>query len=401
MNRVNDSLIKLLSASTGCRFSSPVELDAAEWGRLYKEAVAHQIQYLIFSEANKYGCGVNPSLFSDWKSAMIYHILRFEERFAIAGELIKAFDRANIPLIVLKGFHYKYLYPEPELRSMGDIDLLTDRRSLAGTMKIIEGFGYIRSGDADDPKHIKFFHPQYIMIELHYSLFTEAKRRVAVGFNNEIWQSAVRFETEGLAFNIPSDVNQLIYCCVHMTNHFGKGGFGLRQLSDFNLLVRKLPDDFDWKMLFERADIYGILKFMQALLYVCHELFDLKIPASIIDIYDNEKENIAHMIEVILESGIFGQKDVKTASARSLAAGMNVGGVSGKFSAVRYIFPPRASLSYAYSYAQKYGILLPVAWIHRIINNILRRDLSLRDKIPDTAKVSEYVRLFAWLDIKR
>lgn len=398
MNKVNDALIKLLSASIGCHTSQIVELDAEEWMQLYKEAIEHQIHLLIFSEANKYGSKVNPALFDNWRKNTIFQVLQSIQSFAAVGSLLDALRDANVPILVLKGLHYKYLYREPDLRIMGDIDLLIKPESLDKAIRIIESFGYTKG--KKDPKHIAFFHKQSIPIELHFALFTESKRKVAAGFNTAIWNEAYFYEADKMTFLVPSDINQIIYCCIHMTNHFGKGGFGLRQLADFNLLVRRICETLRWNKLLEQAEINGIGKFVEVLSYICHKLFDLKIPEAIIKTYSGDEENIEQMIKAILDAGTFGGKDKAASSNRSLASYISQS-ESNEKSRLRYLFPPRESLGSAYSYVNKHGVLLPVAWIHRLLINIGRRDLKLSEKIPDSESIDEYVKLFRWLDIRK
>jgi hypothetical protein len=400
MNKVNDSLIKMVSASTGCIPTIPIELNEEEWVQLFNDSVAHQVHLLVFSEAYKYGKNVNPVIFENWRKSTLFQVLKYNERFAIIGSLLSAFECNNVPILILKGLYFRYLYKEPELRTMGDIDLLTKPHSLNDAINVIQSFGYIQSSK-EDPKHLSFIHPQYMPIELHFSLFTESIRKVATDFNNEIWNSTTYYKTDEITFMIPSDSDQLIYCCIHMTNHFGKGGFGLRQLSDFNLLAKKVTETIDWSQLIERANKYGIGKFMEVLLYICHKLFNLNISDAIIDKYSKNEVYINQMIEAILDSGVFGTKNKKTTFDRSLATYMDKHEENIKIFNIKYLFPPRSSLCNTYSYAQKHVILLPIAWIHRLIHNIFRTDLSLSDKIPDSKSVSEYARLFKWLEIKK
>lgn len=399
MNRVNSALVKLLAVSTGCQESSSVDLTQSEWKQLYEDASAHQIQSIIYMDANKYGNDIFPELFTKWKNETIIQVLSYNRRFSVISDLFNALDSNGIPIIVLKGLHYRYLYKDPDMRTMGDIDLLTTRNSLKQASDIIQSFGYVNVKEGD-PKHYLFVHKNYIPIELHFSLFTEAKRRIALNFNKEIWESAYCFEGEGIRFLVPSYINQLIYCCIHMTNHFGEGGFGLRQLSDFNLLVRHCGESIDWDLLMKKAYIYGIGKFIEVMLFICHELFSLDIPENIVIRYKEQKGYVDGMISMILDAGVFGRKDRRASTNRIIASYLNAAD-NRLLSRFSYIFPPRKRLSTSYPYVQKYAILVPVAWVHRIINNLVRKDLILSEKIPDTKAVDEYVKLFKWLDIKR
>ena len=399
MNKVSMALIKLLSIALGCQPSSMVELDAEEWQQLYEEAIAHQVQSIIFSEANKYGASKNPELFNKWKNVTIIQVLKYGERFAIIGDLFNAFENAGITVMVLKGLHYRYLYSDPVMRTMGDVDLLVMRQSLNAAVDILKSFDFIKVKH-DDPKHISLVHKQYVPIELHFSLFTEAKRRIAISFNKEIWELSYLFERDGLRFMVPSRENQLLYCCIHMTNHFGKGGFGLRQLSDFYLLARNYSLEIEWDVLLSKADLYGIGRFMEIMLIICHKLFDLPVPETIFNKYLQDTDKIEQMIDMILDAGVFGEKDKKVSASRTMASYISRSrpGINSK---LRYIFPLRENLSDEYLYAQKYKFLLPVAWIHRIVVNVRRKDMSLAEKIPDSKAIDKYVKLFRWIDIKR
>lgn len=399
MNKINSALIKMLSISTGCEKSIEIALNSSEWQQIYEEALAHQIHLLIFSEAYKQGNLVNPALFENWKNITIYHVLKSIDACSKIGDLLNDLEKANIPVIVLKGLHYKYLYSNPDLRPMGDIDLFTKREFINTASEIIQNYGYIKINKKNEPKHITFVHENYIPIELHFSLYTVEKRKVEINFNNVIWNSIERFSANGATFLVPSNFDQIIYCCIHMTNHFGKGGFGLRQLSDFNILIRKSIDSINWDELIKQAYTYGIGKFMEVMLYICNTYFNLDVPDYIIRKYISETNTISNMMEAIFDSGVFGTKNLTISSNRSLATYIS-NRKSSKFSKLRFLFPSSDNLRSTYSYAQKSKILLPVAWVHRIINNIFNKDLTLLEKIPDTKRINDYVELFRWLDIK-
>jgi len=398
MNRVNNALLKLLSSSINCSPSSYVELDPQEWQQLYEEAVAHQVHLIIFEEANKYGKSINPALFEKWKVLTIYQALENYRRFSIIGDLFKAFEKANIPVMALKGLFIKHLYPKPELRTMGDIDILIKPESLDEAIGIIKSFEYEKA-DKEDPKHFVFYHRQYISIELHISLVTISRRKLASSINDDIWELPMLYKTDDISMLVPNDANHLLYCCIHMTNHFGKGGFGLRQLTDFNLLARNLGKDADWDNIIERAYSYGIGKFTKAMLYVCHTLFSLEIPNSIKKEFEDNISDIEMLIQSILDAGVFGGKNPKVVNDRVLATYVqnNSKKTTNTF---KYLFPSRDQLGAHYSYAKRHAFFLPLAWVHRLLKNAFRTDLKLKHRIPDTKGINEYVRLFKWLDIK-
>lgn len=399
MDKVSEAIIKLLAASTGCGELYNIDLDQSEWEKLYKHAFAHRIDSIILEEASKYGSSICPDLFARWKNNTIIQVLRYTERLYSVRGLLSLLENNNVPIMVLKGLHYKYLYKAPDMRMMSDVDLLTTKGSLQNACDIFQSLGYINI-KKNDPKHYVFVKKNSIPIELHFSLFTESKRKIAINFNKEIWESAYYFEKDGMRFLVPSYANQLIYCCIHMTNHFGEGDLVLRQVSDFNLLVKHCSSFIDWDQVLNKAHQYGVGKFMETMLYICNVLFALDIPESIVSRYDKQKEYVDKFIDIILESGYLVGKDGKAFTSRIIASYIDSSG-NGLLSKFSYIFPSGEKLKTSYPYVAKCGLLLPVAWVHRLINILLRKDLSFSDKIPDARAVNEYVKIFKWLDIKR
>lgn len=400
MDKVCSALLNLLSLSLINDLSFPIKLSDDEWKLLFCEAQAHQVQHIIIEEAYKQGKSVNPILFENWKKHTLASVFGFNKRLSIITSLLDSFREANIPVLALKGLYFKMLYPKPEFRTMGDIDILVKREYLEKSIKLIESYGYVKARK-EDPKHYTFLHDQYIMIELHVALVTEGKRKLASSLTNEIWQSSTVFRYNDMSFLIPSDFNHLLYCCLHMTNHFGHGGFGLRQLTDFYLLARKQENIIDWDAWINQAAVYGIKKFAIAILTLCKKIYQLKVPEHILS-YDNieDKAYIDQFLDAIIDSGVFGAKSKKALSDRTLASYMVRKDGKAKVSRLGYIFPSKMELNQRYSYAKKNAVLLPVAWIHRLLNNLFRSDLKLREKIPDSYRVNEYVKLFRWLDIR-
>lgn len=399
MDKVSKALIDLLSVSTGCGMPCDIELDQSEWNELYSLAAGHHVSQIIYKEASKYGSAVCPDLFTKWRNVTIMQVLKCNAGSLIIGDILKAFENHGIPVMVLKGLHYKYLYTDPDMRVMGDIDLLTRKDTLDQAADIIRSFGYMNV-DEDNPKHLVFTHNAYIPIELHFSLFTEEKRKIAVSFNREIWDSAYNFEKDGMKFLVPSQENQLIYCCIHMTNHFEKGAFDLRHLSDFNLLARNYCGSIDFDQLSRKADSYGLGKFIEVMLYICHELFELPVPESLVGRYARQKEYVDGMIDMILEAGRFNGAGGKMPKNRIVASYIGTDG-SGLFSKLHFLFPPREMLLFSYPYVRKSSLLLPVAWIHRLVNNLVKRDVGVAQKSVSSKTVDEYVKIIKWLDIRR
>ena len=76
-------------------------------------------------------------------------LLRSEHQMRAIDHLFEAFEQNGIVYMPLKGCNIKKLYPKPELRSMGDVDILIHPEDHERIHSVMEeqGFQYIREDD--------------------------------------------------------------------------------------------------------------------------------------------------------------------------------------------------------------------------------------------------------------
>ena len=394
MDRVKSSIIQLVNKSLNNNKIQNLDLSEDEWGLLFNEAVSHQIHLLIFNNAVK--CHDIPKELHDkWLNIYRLSVIRSICILSILPGIFEKFNENKLSVMLLKGPYLRDLYPEPDTRIMGDIDLFVDKMQLNETVNVINSFGYIMVEDDPTDMHYKFIHKKYIPIELHYSLVRASNFEYAEELNKTIWDGANKYSYENTYIFVPSDVNMAIYVCFHMANHYKYtgGGFGIRQLCDLVLLLNKKFDEEKWKLFIEKINELGLGDFATGLLAVCKKYLYLVVPDSILQILDMNNELIDTFFDIIYKSGLFGASSAINSANKALAQYSKDGSV------ISYFFPPREKLSDAYSYARKNKFLLPVAWIHRLINNVFRRDISLSNKMPKRDIIDKYSQLSEWLKI--
>jgi hypothetical protein len=70
----------------------------------------------------------------------------------------------DIPVIALKGLILRSLYPSPDLRTMGDADILIRQEYIGIVTSLLISMSYIQTGEAT-PAHIVFAHKYYSPIK--------------------------------------------------------------------------------------------------------------------------------------------------------------------------------------------------------------------------------------------
>jgi hypothetical protein len=142
---------------------------------------------------------------------------------------------------------------------------------------------------------------------------------------------------------------------------------------------------------------FKIYNFVISILWICSVYLKLEVPEIYMsNINPNDHDKYHVLLEDILKSGEFGSKDKRYLVNKKLAEyGLDTS--SCNCNPIHFIFPSRHKLSNVYYYVKKHPYLLPFAWVHRIINNLIRSDLLLREKLPSIKKISQHEELIKWL----
>ena len=178
-------------------------------------------------------------ILKDWdentaKVARVYHT--HEDHVVELETLLK---RLGLHGCILKGTGLAHLYPNPERRMCGDIDIWIDGNRDA----IIEAFK-----DADIPIYdiiyqeckAGIFLDTEVEIHFHpskmYNPFTNARLQRYFEKNSPIRND----ET----ITYPDAKFNAIFCMAHMYRHYLEGGIGMRQMMDYYYILKNLaPED--------------------------------------------------------------------------------------------------------------------------------------------------------------
>lgn len=401
MNKAQEYIVKILNHSI---HNKKMELDTNEdisWKDILEECKSHNIESLVYYGINSNTLKtIDKDTLESWKKqtfmSNIYQINHIKQ----ISNILSILNDKNIPVIVLKGLVIRDLYPKSELRTMGDADVLVNEKDIETVINILNSLGYEEKGR--NAFHIEF-EKGNSHIEVHWTLANENMFDGIVEFNNEIWSNAVEVKVgDSKAFSM-CDEDLLLYLCIHMAKHFINGGFGIRQVCDVFLLVEQRNKFIDWNIFMIKAKRSGIDKFTMSIFAICNKLFGMSIPDELEKYKIREEKNINLVIDAIFANGVHGHSDKIAIRAKQLAYENNNNKASIIASFRRVYFPPSDKLGDKYGYAKKYKLLLPVAWIHRFVNTIFRKDYSVSDKVKlsmQGANISKkHSELLRWLEL--
>lgn len=377
-------LLTLLSAAINGENNVKIDNTNISLKDIYEEAKAHQVHALLYPLIkNMYADNYdNKEIISEWRKMSILIGMTQIEHINQMQKVFHQFNELDIPIIALKGLALRGLYPHPEFRSMSDADILIHKEDLDRSKQLLIQLGYYEN--SSNSIHITFHHKNHLPVELHWAPIDYGNIKVARDFENTIWETTIPVTICNEPVLSLSPESQLLYLCLHLASHFVHSGFGLRQLCDIVLVINSVKPSIDWSSFYENCKLNGIDTFVIAIFTVCKKLFNIEVPSILYFRACKDIHFINMLINDIFSSGVYGNKNIaRVASSSILRAQDNKYCEYSKSKfllALAFLFPLPKKLFARYSYAKKYPILTPIAWVHRIIYNMFHKDFNMFKK---------------------
>jgi len=267
-------------------------------------------------------------------------------------EITKMFSDAGFRTCILKGQGNARLYPNPLLRTSGDIDLwvtVHGRDKKEGLREKIDGFVHNKFPEVKGGRmHIQFPIFSDIAVEVHYipryMNTPKYDRRLQTLFqktSEEQFNHLVTLQGAEGTCAVPTTEFNLVQQLSHLMSHFMGEGIGLRQFVDYYYVLKAYPEEghSETTDITELLKECGLLKFARGVMWVENRLLGLEEEYLIAE----PSERIGRAIQrTIEEGGNFGHHSSVNAYRHQSAIGRFVGGAKQSLRAMRY-FPTEAT----------------------------------------------------------
>lgn len=282
--------------------------------------------------------------------------------------------RAGIPYVVLKGMASARYYPDPIMRSMGDVDFMVSESDVEKTCRLLSSLGFERTPNEHE-KHIVLCDGDF-NYELHTVPAGVPKGEKGAPVREllkDTLAQAVTVQTDFGAISVPSDFHHGLIILLHTCSHLTNEGIGLRQLCDWAAFLRRFSGN-EFPEMFEKSlKKVGLWKFACVLTQVCVKY--LGCPACDWSACADEY-SVDGMIADIFKNGNFGQKNSAEVQERVLVSD------GAQKSLLRSVFARINSIVYFYwNFTRKFKFLLPIGWIYFGGRYLLRSLTGKRAKI--------------------
>lgn len=216
-----------------------------------------------------------------------YQSCLIHEKFNEVGKIVDdILTQNNIPHVFLKGYELQNIYPDPNLRMLGDIDLLVPEDKYNLSIDILKNNGFI--GNEENGLHIELYKDN-VEIELHHKLVNEGR------YDEFFFKHP--FDNLKDNLNHFNDNYNFLYIIAHYTEHIVQGA-GLRPLIDIYLMLKKYNLDFEY--INKSLKLIGLDKFYNMILNEISIIFNYN------EIPFTKNKQVLDMIDYSLKSGIHG-----------------------------------------------------------------------------------------------
>ncbi len=372
--RVLVLLIK--SALTGASYKLPENFDLAE---VFHVAQRHGVDVMVYYGALHCGVDKNSQLMCEQRMRTYQSVAASEMQLTEIRRVLDAFETHGIEHMPLKGVLLKSMYPETEMRKMGDADILIKVEQYDTIRGIMKELGFTEKYESD---HEFAWIKKPVFIELH--------RRLIPSYNEDYyryygdgWKLAKPIVGSSFRYGMdPQD--ELIYLFTHFAKHYRDAGIGIRHLVDFRVYRKHHPELDEGYIRKELAKLQ-LLEFYDNMMKTLDVWFE--------DSPGDEKTEL--ITQFIFTSGEFGRsyRSNLSSALKETKKGNSVQEIK-RNRVLHVLFPRYIVMSRKYRILKKVPVLLPVMWVVRIFEQMfktskIRRFVNERMKV-EADEISAY-----------
>lgn len=284
----------------------------SEWAEVYKIVVKQSLVGVLFSAIEKLNaedkaCKPGLQLFYQWLGEVAQIEAQNSRLNNAATQLTKIFTNGGLRSCVLKGQGVALLYPRPERRQSGDIDLWIEgnRRQTIGFLKNNNfGIGPVVI------HHVEARIIEGVETEIHFMpiwMYNPIyNRRLQKWFKSRQNEQFSHYDSKA-GFCYATVEFNVIYCLVHIYHHLLDEGVGLRQVIDYYYILKSYGRGQS-DNLSETLRSLGIIKYAGALMWVLKEVCGMSTDLMICQSDVNSGEML---LEEIMATGNMGHFDTR------------------------------------------------------------------------------------------
>lgn len=301
---------QVLRYAVGASGEMPSGILPEEWELIYEIACRQSLLGVVFYSIQKNGAEKpDKKLLLQWFSISEKIRQNNQRANGAAVKLARFFQENGFRTCILKGQGNVFVYPDPYIRTSGDIDIWVE----GGSKSVLAFARKYVSGAKSCYHHIEFRAVDGVETEVHYrpSFMNNLvhNRRMQRWFEcvaDEQFSHELELPDGGGKVCVPTNGFNRIYQMSHISNHFFHEGIGLRQILDYYFVLRQGFTEEERLHDGRLLKSFGLYKMTAAVMYVLKEILNLGPELMIVPA---DKKLGKLLLTEMLQSGNFGQYD--------------------------------------------------------------------------------------------
>lgn len=362
MNIIYEGLLTLVkSALTGQKLALPEGFVLEKAGGLIR---SQSLVPLVYPGAINCGISTKTELMQKLQVHYFRHLVISDRQMKAVQQLCDTFEENGIDYMLLKGCNMKKLYPKPEMRGMGDADVLIRMEQYDKIRPLMQQLQYKNTKES---VYDYVWQTPELYLELHKRLYSPEQTLLCDYFGVG-WEKAQVLD--GHRYAMTREV-EFAYIFSHMAKHFRICGIGIRHFIDLYVFRKAYPD-------MDEKRIERIMKKLHM-----HDFYRNVMRTLEVWFEGRQSDEVTEMItDYTFSSGSFGTMENKLYYQELTKAEQKKNVKNTKFrSLIDTLFPPLRLMQASYYILFKFPILLPIFWPVRWVDVLIHRRKNIGRKL--------------------
>lgn len=290
-------------------FGQPAVMDeAVNWADVYRESYAQAVFLPAFQRCQQ--VDMPEELRNRIKTTLRRGLMRDTVIHSQHTYIHTLLTQHQIPYTVLKGAASAYYYPDPCLRSMGDVDFFVPESYIDRADALLQANGFVRM-EAESDHHIDYTRKN-VRFELHGEIPGVPKGVVGETirqYRTDLTEKALPTHLDFATFNRPAPFHHGLILLLHTQEHLLNEGLGLRHVCDWAVFVHSFEPSAFVAMFREKLEAVGLWCFARILSLAAVKAVGLPMADWMLE-RDSERTVAEELLADVLSGGNFGYKDV-------------------------------------------------------------------------------------------
>lgn len=325
------------------------------------------------------------------------------------AEVHRLMLKAGVPYVILKGSASAAYYPEPLLRTMGDVDLLVDKYNLQKVDAVLRENGFHPVEKNDHECHLAYHRRTYGALstwEVHWRPNGIPNGKAGEVITEYLRDMITAADCGGISegeYLVPTAFHHGLIMLLHVAGHLINTGIGLRHLCDWAVFVAKFRDTEFRELFEEKLRAVGLWRFAQLLTQLSVKY--LRCPRK--EWCGNgDDQYLEMMMSDIMNGGNFGFKDRNRINQAKLMTNAGRGTVDDTSLLRQFFFTMNEKAQKGMPLTERIPFLLPVGWAYVGIKHLIlimrkeRPAIDVKDMIVGATERKEIYKEFKLFEME-